>query len=337
MDDAANKKPLDNKKSQGWLKSLFNKKAGAVIALLAVAIAPFAAGCNWNSKNSNDNNNNVSNNIDNSTTVNNNGDLDHLGTNQDSTLVQGREGCIAELTRQGVADPEAVCNDMVAKAQEQTAAQGGNVQQYSDNAQTWFMLSPSRPPVMYYGNPYTGSLNMWYSGYAWNAFALGNYFATYGAMQLREFGFLERLSLNQVLYMRTALPLRPGIARPPMMPPRMPGPGTLPRGPFGGRPPLGGPGGRGGRLPFPRPPVGRPPIMPRAPMPRSPMQRPPMQRPPMQRPPMQRPPMQRPPMQRPPMQRPPMQRPPVQRPMPRAPAPRMPMPRFPGRGGFGRR
>jgi len=320
MDDAGNKKP-----TTGWLKSLFNKKAGAVIALLAVAVAPFAAACNWTrstNENNNNNNSSVTNNVNNSTTVNNNGDLDHLGTNQDSTLVQGREGCIAELTRQGVADPEAVCNDMLAKAQQQTQAQGGNVQQYSDNAQTWFMLSPSRPPVIYYGNPYMGSLNMWYAGYAWNALALGNYFVTYGASQLREYAFLERLSLNQFLYLRTAMPIRPRVARPPMMPPRLPGPGTLPRGPFGGRPPLGGP-----RLPFPRPPVGRPPVMPRAPMPR----------PPIQRPPMQRPPMQRPPIQRPPMQRPPMQRPPMQRPMPRAPMPRMPMPRFPGRGGFGRR
>lgn len=307
----------ENKKPRGWLKSWFNNKAGAVIALLAVGVAPLASACNlWGAKTANDNSSttNITNNIDNSdnSTTNNitndNGELDNLGDNQGSSLVQGREGCVEELRRQGVADPEAVCSDMISKAQQQTQAQGGNVQQYNDNSQMWFMLNPNRPPAIYYGNPYMGSMGLWYAGYAWNALALGNYYARFGMMAMRDFMFLPRITRNQFFFLRQPLLRRPpflgrrgplgGLPGGRLPGGRLPGPGIPPRGPVGPR------------LPFPHPPRtpvrpplgGRPPVRPPRPIPR--------------------------PMPRPPVQRNPMPR------MPR-PAPRAPMPRMPRGGGFG--
>lgn len=146
--------------------------------------------------------------------------------NQDSSLVQGRDGCIkgliAQDTSTDTADVKAAnaaktCDDMIAKAQQQGMAQG-QAQQYNDDTLMWFMFGG--PPMMYYGNPAMG-LNLWYANYALNS---GMYGSRYGYDKITQITINnytsgssaqapKTLSPTQTSYLKASPTERPGISQ----------------------------------------------------------------------------------------------------------------------------
>jgi hypothetical protein len=160
-------------------------------------------------------------------------DLNQL--NQNSNLVQGRDGCIkalvaADNTKDSLAvkasNAAQTCDAMIAQAQAQTAYAQGEAQgqaqaqqQFNNDALMWFMLSSNGPPMMYYGNANSG-LHMWYSDYALHSGSLGQRygFNNYSETTIKNYtsgsnaSAPKTLSKTQTSYLKASPEERPGIS-----------------------------------------------------------------------------------------------------------------------------
>ena len=137
--------------------------------------------------------------------------------NQDSNLVQGKQGCITALQNdptnpKSLQEATQICDDMIAQARTQPNSQNNN-----DDNLMWFMLGANMAPTMYYGNPAFGPLNMWYDQYAWYPRGYGGFYNRIGSRTtyntyIQSTPTPRTLSQTQSTYLRAAPSARPGVA-----------------------------------------------------------------------------------------------------------------------------
>jgi hypothetical protein len=202
-------------------KKWYNKKIAAIMTTLALATAPalFLTGCDQS----------PSNNDDSSYTEVQDGpqnvpeDIAQLDdASKGGQLVQGRQGCIDKLVKNGMTTEEAskTCDEITAEAQKQLQAQQGangqptnttvvvNNNNNSGGGLTssplfWYWLGSNNRPYVYYGSPSSGLTmvhNHYYSGSSGS-----------GSGSTAAVHPPEHLTSNQSTFLATEHAMRPAV------------------------------------------------------------------------------------------------------------------------------